>query len=336
MINNNNWQAQTATPGLEISVPGEASSELQCRVFRTNRSLQDAVRHFSRYDEAGRSVALGVLKEFAATVLRLESCAWSDERIRELLEPSREVFATSCFMRRCQKWPRGYAGDFETIEYLTAGENESPRGTLGWHIEQLLLESSIVQHDRNKLRLQSLEISRAVTGVEEARVLSIACGGCLDYVPILPLLSNFAGEIVLNDCEPAALQLAERRLRSATTRYRVAPGNVIRVARHLADSRHFDLVVAGGLFDYLPAKAMIWLLRVIFHDLLKPGGILLFTNIAEGNPWRPLMKYGSNWTLIERSEVEIIEICRDAGIANSSISMAREDTGLTLITRVVR
>jgi hypothetical protein len=26
-------------------------------------------------------------------------------------------------MRRCQEWPRGYPGDFETIEYLTAGAN---------------------------------------------------------------------------------------------------------------------------------------------------------------------------------------------------------------------
>jgi len=239
-------------------------------------------------------------------------------------------------MRRCQKWPRGYAGDFETIEYLTAGENRSPPGTLGWHIEQLLLQSPVVQQHRNKLRLQSLEIRRALTEIREARVLSIACGGCLDYVPILPLLGDFAGEIVLNDCEPAALQLAERRLRSATARYRTVPGNVIRVARHLADSRRFDLVLAGGLFDYLPSRAMIWLLRVIFHDLLKPGGVFLFTNIAVGNPWRPLMEYGSNWILIERSEVEIIEICRGAGVENSSISMTRDDTGLTLITRVAR
>jgi extracellular factor (EF) 3-hydroxypalmitic acid methyl ester biosynthesis protein len=79
---------------------------------------------------------------------------------------------------------------------------------------------------------------------------------------------------------------------------------------------------------------MTLLLRVIFHDLLRPGGILLFTNIAEGNPWRPLMEYGSNWTLIERSEARILEICREAGIAASSISVTRETTGLTLITTV--
>ena len=198
------------------------------------------------------------------------------------------------------------------------------------------MESAVVQQHRNKLRCQSLEIGRAVMKNRAARVLSIACGGCLDWTPILPRLKDFAGEIVLNDFEPAALQLAEQRLGSSTTRYRLVPGNVIRVARRLADYPRFALVLAGGLFDYLSRRAMVVLLRAIYEDLLRPGGILLFTNIAEGNPWRLLMEYGANWTLIERSEAGIIGICREAGMAISSVSVTRENTGLTLITRVVR
>lgn len=86
---------------------------------------------------------------------------------------------------------------------------------------------------------------------------------------------------------------------------------------------------------WLPDRASIYLLRVIAQDLLTPGGVLLFTNIAEGNPWRRLMEYGSDWDLIERSEVRILELCRAAGITGSCISLQREDTGLTLIARVV-
>jgi hypothetical protein len=170
-------------------------------------------------------------------------------------ELQRQVFAASPFMQRCQEWPRGYAGDFETIEYLVAGVNCSAPETLGWHIEGLLLESPVVQQHCNKLRCQSQEIAGAVTRSRSARVLSIGCGGCLDWVPILPQLKSFTGEIVLNDSEPAALELAERRLRSATTHYRLAPGNFIRIVRRLADCPGFDLVLAGGLFDYLSHRA---------------------------------------------------------------------------------
>jgi SAM-dependent methyltransferase len=239
-------------------------------------------------------------------------------------------------MRRCQEWPRGYAGDFETIEYLVAGTNHSEPGTLGWHLEEILLHSAVVEQHRNKLRLQSLEIGGAVDRNKAARVLSVACGGCLDWLPVLPSLEGFAGEIVLNDCEPAALELAERRLRLATTRYRLAAGNVLRVAKRLAHGPRFDLVIAGGLFDYLPDHAIAYLLGVISEDLLAPGGVLLFTNIAVGNPLRPLMEHGANWSLIERSEDQMHRLCAQAGIARSSVSMTREATGLTLITRIVQ
>ena len=193
-----------------------------------------------------------------------------------------------------------------------------------------------MQQHRNKLKRQSLEIAEAVMRKRTARVLSVGCGGCLDWEPILPDLSSFAGEIVLNDHEPAALELAEQRLRPVTTKYRLMPGNVIRIPKRLADEDRFDLVLAGGLFDYLSDRAIVFLVHAIYHDLLAPGGVLLFTNMAEGNPWRLLMEYGSDWNLVERSEDGILQICREAGIPRSSISLKREATRLTLITRVVR
>jgi SAM-dependent methyltransferase len=237
-------------------------------------------------------------------------------------------------MRRCQDWPRGYAGDFETIEYLVTGVNHAVPGTLGWHIEKILLESQVVQQHRNKLNRQSLEIAHTINKSNTARVLSIACGGGLDLLPVLPCLRGFAGDIVLNDCEPAALDLAAQRLQPATTRFRLEPGNVLRVARQLADSDPFDSIIAGGLFDYLPDRAVVFLLRLLFQNLLAPGGVLLFTNIAAGNSWRTLMEYGANWTLIERSESRIRELVAEANIPHSCLALRRDSTGLALIATV--
>jgi ubiquinone/menaquinone biosynthesis C-methylase UbiE len=278
----------------------------QITVLETNRLLVEAGSRCWRNSPAERCAARRLLERFAAAASTLESLGWSAERIREHLEPSRQVFATSSFMRRCQQWPRGYPGDFETIEYLTAGINQSTRGTLGWHLEQILLESPVVRQHHNKMVRQSLEIERTVKANSAARVFSIACGGGLDWAPVLVYLKNFDGEIVLNDCEPAALELAERRLRSATPRYRLVPGNILRVVKRLIDGARFDLVVAGGLFDYLSDKSVVFLLRAVARDLLASGGTFLFTNIARGNPYRVLMEYGANWTLIERSEEQVL------------------------------
>ena len=338
MTNSNHRHVETAGPGIETVLFGKigTDAEAQIRVSETNRSLEEAGRRFWGDGPAGRMVAVRLLEQFGATAAALEAWGWSAERIQADLGPSRQVFATSSFMRRCQQWPRGYAGDFETIEYLAGAINNSVPGTLGWHLEETLLQSPVVRQHRNKLNHQSREIAHAVMTSSSARVLSMACGGCLDWVPVLPYLKDFAGEIVLNDSDPSALELAEQRLRPATIRYRLAPGNVLRVAKRLARGPRFDLVIAGGLFDYLTDQAIVFLLRTVFQDLLAPGGVLLFTNIAKGNPWRALMEHGSNWTLIERTEGQIRELCREAGMASTSVSLKRESTGLTLLTRVVQ
>lgn len=323
-------------PAIAICLAGENDPDLETRIRQTNFNLETAGQQCWTDPIAGRQAALSALNQFAETARLLESSGWPSERIKERLARSRRVFATSTFMRRCQEWPRGYPGDFETVEYLAAGVNHSLPGSLGWHIEELLLASPVVQQHRNKLKRQSLEIDGALMKSRSARVLSMACGGGLDWMQVLSELKAFAGEIVLNDSEPAALELAERRLQSATPRYHLAPGNVIRISRRLANCPRFDLVLAGGLFDYLPHRAAVLLLRVITQDLLAPGGVLLFTNIAEGNPWRILMEYGSDWSLIERSEHSLLSMCREAGIPGSSISLQREGTGLTLIARIVQ
>jgi extracellular factor (EF) 3-hydroxypalmitic acid methyl ester biosynthesis protein len=327
-------QASNSAMKLSISFAVASDIEAQIRISETNHSFLEAGRRFWGEGSAGRAVAQVLFQQFGSTAAALEARGWSAEKIHEHLRPAREVFAMSSFMARCQQWPRGYAGDFETIEYLAAGRNQSAPGSLGWHFEELLLHSPIVQQHRNKLNRQSMEIACTLTTSRTARVLSIGCGGCLDWVPILPCLEDFGGEIVLNDSEPDALELAVRRLRSSGARIRSAPGNVLRVAKRLGRSGRFDLILAGGLFDYLPHNALIYLLRTLSEDLITPRGVLLFTNMAEGNPWRMLMEYGATWTLIERSEAQIRELCREAGIASSCISVERDATGLALITRV--
>jgi extracellular factor (EF) 3-hydroxypalmitic acid methyl ester biosynthesis protein len=155
-------------------------------------------------------------------------------------------------------------------------------------------------------------------------------------VPALPLLHNFAGEIVLNEFESAALVLADSRLRAATRRIRLEHGNVLRASKRLTCCPPFNLVVAGGLFDYLSDKAIIFLLRTIHEDLLAPGGVLLFSNLAKGNPWRTLMGHGSNWSLNERTEGQIRELCRDARIPQAALFVKREASELAILTRVVK
>ncbi len=47
-----------------------------------------------------------------------------------MLEPVRRIHARSAFVKRLQEWPRGYPGDFETVEYLCGGRSRAEEGTI--------------------------------------------------------------------------------------------------------------------------------------------------------------------------------------------------------------
>ena len=69
---------------------------------------------------------------------------------------------------------------------------------------------------------------------------------------------------------------------------------------------------------------------------LAPGGTFYFTNIAAGNPYRPLIEYFGNWKLIERSEEDIYRYCANAGVSRGNITIRRDETGLALLVEIAK
>lgn len=145
-------------PGMPFLSPDHASP--RCRVTGealaddANQSLQAAADRYWPDTPTAREAACELLTKFTRAVTRIETLVWASDRIKNALAPCRRIFAESVFMKRCQVWPRGYAGDFETIEYLAGAVNGSKPGTIAWHFEQILLESPVTQQHRNKLTCQ--------------------------------------------------------------------------------------------------------------------------------------------------------------------------------------
>ena len=126
IINIRNSYAQSTLPIAAI-LGGEKRADLESRILYTNCALEDAARHFWGDHVRGRQMARHVFQQFAETAGALEACGWPAERVKERLEPSRKVFATSPFMRRCQEWPRGYAGNLKPSSIC------SPASTIASH-----------------------------------------------------------------------------------------------------------------------------------------------------------------------------------------------------------
>ena len=197
------------------------------------------------------------LHGFAASVLACEQAGLDRSTLLPHLTPVRALHARSPFVERLQTWPRGYPGDFETVEWLCEARNHAPVGTVGWAIEQYALQSPVAQQHRNKVGLQARAILSTLVEKPDARIASIGCGGCRDLSLIQGYIPSTDGTFVLVDADADALAFARARLdRLAADRCDFVHGRVPRVLASVAAKGPFELVVAGGLFDYLPDRCV--------------------------------------------------------------------------------
>jgi SAM-dependent methyltransferase len=306
-----------------------AVEELQQFVYDFMRLEHGQMREEELYHRL-----LAVVHQICAAILRCEQAQLERDEILPILEPVRLVHARSPFVNRLQKWPRGYPGDFETVEYLVRGENHA-EDPVARSCEAYALSRAIAQQHRNKVQHQAARIIRTmVSNPGHTRIASIACGSCPDLRTLLPQLPELAGEIWLNDLDRGAIEFSRAALRSIEAKCIFRESDAITFARRMPRNA-FDLVMAGGLFDYLDERPATLLIRMAYMAL-APGGTFFFTNIAAGNPYRTLIEYFGDWKLKERTEDEMIAFCEAAGISRSNVSIRREETGLALLIEVTK
>lgn len=120
-------------------------------------------------------------------------------------------------MCRTQEWPRGYPGDFDTVEHLLSQTNQAPPSTLAWHLEAHSLGATIAQQHRNKVTYQArllIDLLADCTGdsthLPDAprTVLILACGAAPD-LRLVPIgIVRPEDRFVLNDIDADALTQA--------------------------------------------------------------------------------------------------------------------------------
>jgi SAM-dependent methyltransferase len=306
-----------------------AVEELQQSVYEFMKLERGRIREEELYHRM-----LAIVHQICAAILRCEHAQLERAEMLPILEPVRRVHARSPFVNRLQSWPRGYPGDFETVEYLVRGENHA-EDPVARSCEAYALSRAIAQQHRNKVQHQAARILQTMIANPGAtRIVSIACGSCPDLRALLPQLPTLAGEIWLNDLDHGAIEFSRAALRPIESKCRFREADAISYARRLPRDA-FDLVLAGGLFDYLDERSATLLIRIAYMAL-APGGTFFFTNIAAGNPYRPLIEYFGDWKLKERTAEEMIAFCEAAGISRSNVSIRREETGLALLIEVTK
>ncbi len=230
----------------------------------------------------------------------------------QVTEPIRAWSRTGPFFHHSFTKPRGYPGDFETIEIIydcrPAGEDLP-----GLVFDDYYLHARPAHAVRNRLaylveRLGAEVGRRGAGGRRPVRLLSLGSGPARELA-ILARQPDFAPvvDVTCLDLDPAALDCARQRIGGRLGgQVHFVCDNALRYARspHRPD-QPFDVIYAAGLFDYLSAGLATRLIEDCY-GLLAPGGVLIVGNFSlETYPSdRVLIDWLLDWHLLYRNEVD--------------------------------
>jgi SAM-dependent methyltransferase len=240
---------------------------------------------------------------------------------------AREVLSESWIMHRSITKPRGLAGDHLLLDALyTARTSPTPVGRL---LDELVLDCAAGRAVVERKRWVTRWIAERLAARPGAlRIADIACGPCRLERDVLDGPMGDRARFLAVDGDDQALAHAQR-LMDGDPRVQLWHENVIRIARDpyaAAPLAGVDLVVSLGLFDYLPDRIAVRLLRAM-AGALRPGGEMLVGNFADDNPSRVFMEWFGDWALIYRTEEQFLALFEQAGLERVQLAAQREAPG---------
>jgi extracellular factor (EF) 3-hydroxypalmitic acid methyl ester biosynthesis protein len=249
-------------------------------------------------------------------------------------------FSMSRLIDRSYAKPRGYAGDYLTIEMVYKNEAVGDR-RLGSYIDRWFLDipASCAVKNRRGLLADIITQSARTNGTAPLRVTSIASGPAREVFDAMAEGTGIDMHATCLDVDAEALAYTKAAaIRSQVAdRFCFVQANAVKVALG-RDAVHLpaqDLMYSVGLIDYLRDEHVVSLLDWI-HDRLRPGGTVIVGNFDVGNPDKAFMDHVLDWRLIHRSTSQLEALFGRSKFADAPLEVRTESTGINLFASTQR
>jgi SAM-dependent methyltransferase len=271
----------------------------------------------------------------------IDSC--SNEELSGLFETHFEPNVlkwcrTNSFISNLWTKPSGYAGDYRTIEMIC--QNHRSWTAFEDIFLNHLLRSTMAKQHRAKVADQAAFVANILETRQKPKLLDAGCGPCFDVrLALQRIRLPREAELVFVDLDPSAISFAESQLKESISgvKTRFLVGHVLSVIKELSANVYevgtYDAILFGGLFDYLPDRMIIHLLRMAMR-LLRPDGQILFSQVSPDNPDRTFMKWYGDWELRQRDEQALRGLCSGAGVELSRVKFRRERCGIAILAQI--
>ena len=238
--------------------------------------------------------------------------------------------------------PRGYAGDFYSIEYIYKNEAEGS-GRIGPLLDRCFLDTPSAMAIRNRRAILSEEILKTVDQAQGkvAHIVSIGCGPAkevFDVYESLPDPSVLRSTLIDMDVQALSF-VSQDQERFGLSRYiELVMENIVHVADGWYSNVELseqDLVYSIGLMDYFNDPTVIKIIDYV-HSILKPGGRIVLGNFHPRNPSRALMDHVLEWLLIHRTEGDMDSLFERSKFGRPCTSIRFEPEQINLFAECIK
>jgi hypothetical protein len=248
------------------------------------------------------------------------------------------VLMTSRFLDRAFAKPRGFAGDYETMDLVYDNQPAGDR-RYGPLVDSWALRLPMCHAMRGgRAAITTLLKNRAAAwhADEPMPSLSLGCGSAREALDLLaqPSAHEVALSCVDIDADALNAVAARARLLGVEDKITLYQDNVLKLAAGAGKITPEPqwLIYATGLADYMEDGQVIALLDWVYDQLL-PGGEVLVANLARANPDRALMEHIMAWTVAHRAPEDMKALFDRSKFAGAPVSIEADPTGIQLLVR---
>ncbi len=231
--------------------------------------------------------------------------------------------------------PRGYAGDFLSIDWMYDDE-PGGSGRLGPFLDRCFMDEKAAQAVRNRRGLLCRAILEHVERHPDrpVHITTMACGPAREVFDVFEQLtdkSRLHVNLLDIDAEALAQVKGDIEKRGLDDQARLFMANLVYLAlgRAEIDVRDQDLVYSIGLIDYFNDDLVIKLMSYA-HSILRPGGELILGNFHPKNPDKAFMDHVVDWRLIHRSEADMNRLFETSAFGRPCTDIQFEEAGVNL------
>jgi len=242
---------------------------------------------------------------------------------------------------RCYAKPRGYAGDFLSIDVIYKNVPQGV-GRLGPLFDRCFLNSPSAKAVRNRRGLLVEHIQATLKNAEgrTARITSLACGPASEIFDVFESMQDQSKmHATLIDIDLQALAFVSDKCDRLKVRRHIdlINGNLVYLAtgRLKLNLSNQDLVYSIGLIDYFNDKFVIAMLSYI-HSLLRPGGKVVLGNFHPKNTSKAMMDYLLDWKLIHRTEDDMNRLFKASAFKQTCTNIRYEAEGINLFAEGIK